>query len=105
MEKLRDSGSFSATEFCRHLEAIKQDIQSFLARASSLADEEVRPSHTATLEASILHDTTVQPVQSMTTGMALAEPSLEAFLQNEQDLPDIDFLLENTQLSDLYWPM
>ncbi|CAJ0551518.1 Ff.00g114480.m01.CDS01 [Fusarium sp. VM40] len=104
MEKLRDSGSFSATEFCRHLEAIKQDIQGFLARASSLADEEVGPSHTATLEASILHDTTVQPVQSMTSGMALAEPSLEAFLQSEQDLPDIDFLLENAQLSGLYWP-
>ncbi|KAH7463272.1 hypothetical protein FOMA001_g18160 [Fusarium oxysporum f. sp. matthiolae] len=104
IEKLRDSGSFSATEFCRLLEAMKEDIQGFLARATSSPDNEAGTACSAALESSNLLDNIVRPPQIMTSGMALAEPSLEAFLQSQQDLPDIDFLLDNTQISGLYWP-
>ncbi|KAH7232370.1 uncharacterized protein BKA55DRAFT_598329 [Fusarium redolens] len=85
IKKLQNAGSFSATEFCHHLEAIKENIQGFSATGNSSPDHE--------------------PTQFMASGMALAEPSLEAFLQSEQDLPDIDFFLDNAQVGGLYWPM
>ena len=38
--------------------------------------------------------------------MALAEPSLEAFLlQSEQSLAEMNDFFDNTQIGDLYWPM
>ncbi|KAK7409283.1 hypothetical protein QQX98_008523 [Neonectria punicea] len=39
LEKLRDSGSFAALEFCRHIEAMKTDIQCFLSDGSSSPDK------------------------------------------------------------------
>lgn len=105
LEKLRDSGSFSATEFCRHIEAMRKDIQGFLSEELSSPDREVGTGSLAVPEVSSLPDNTVQPTQFMTSGMALAEPSLEAFLQSEQSLPHIDFLLDNAQLGGLYWPI
>ncbi|KAM0540812.1 hypothetical protein ACHAPJ_013500 [Fusarium lateritium] len=104
IEKLRDSGSFSATEFCRHLEAMREDIRSFLAQAALSPNNEIGPGCSDSLEATNLLDNMVQPTQFMTSGMALTEPSLEAFLQSEQDLPHVDFLLDNAQFGDLYWP-
>jgi proline utilization trans-activator len=105
IKKLQNAGSFSATKFCHHLEAINENIQGFSATAKSSPDYEVAPGCPPTLEASSSQDNSIQPTQFMTSGMALAEPSLEAFLQSEQDLPDIDFFLDNAQVGGLYWPM
>ncbi|KAK2469898.1 hypothetical protein H9L39_18713 [Fusarium oxysporum f. sp. albedinis] len=105
LEKLRDSGSFSAMEFCRHIEAMRKDIHGFLSEALSSPDNGVGTGVLASPEVSSLPDTTAQPTHFMTSGMALAEPSLEAFLQSEQSLPHVDFLLDNAQLGGLYWPM
>jgi hypothetical protein len=46
-----------------------------------------------------------QASRLMTSGMALAEPSLEAFLESEQSLTQVDFFLDDAQLEGLYWPM
>ncbi|EKJ72020.1 hypothetical protein FPSE_07807 [Fusarium pseudograminearum CS3096] len=104
LEKLRDSGSFSATEFCRHIEAMREDIHGYLSTELSSLDNEVAVGVLAAPEVSSLPDNTVQFTQFMTSGMALAEPSLEAFLQSEQSLPHVDFLLDNAHSGCLYWP-
>ncbi|KAI5456786.1 fungal-specific transcription factor domain-containing protein [Mariannaea sp. PMI_226] len=104
LEKLRDSGSFSATEFCRHIDAMKTDIHGFLSDVQSSMENVVESDIAAAPEETSQPDTTIQPPQFMTSGMALAEPSLEAFLQNEQNLPQVDFFLDDAQLRGLYWP-
>ncbi|KAM0428491.1 hypothetical protein ACHAPT_006851 [Fusarium lateritium] len=100
--KLRESGSFAAMEFCRHIEALKMDIQDFSSDGQPLPGG-FQDSGSA--EGLVQHTTTGQLAQFITSGMALAEPSLEAFLHSEQSLPDLDFFLDDTELGSLYWPM
>ena len=42
------------------------------------------------------------PGHLMTSGMALAEPSIEEFLQNEEILPQIDVFWEHVGQAGLY---
>ncbi|KAH6989861.1 fungal-specific transcription factor domain-containing protein [Ilyonectria destructans] len=102
LEKLRDSGSFAATEFCRHIEAMKTDIGAFLSNEPPNTAE---PDIAASVEDPRQPGMALQSHQLMTSGMALTEPSLEAFLQSEQTLSQVDFFLDDAQLEGLYWPM
>ncbi|KAH7123453.1 fungal-specific transcription factor domain-containing protein [Dactylonectria estremocensis] len=104
LEKLRDSGSFAAMEFCRHIEAMKADIQGFLRDEHPPVDNVAEPDAVNAPEGSYQPEITSHSVQLMTSGMALAEPSLEAFLQSEQSLSQVDFFLDDVQLEGLYWP-
>lgn len=105
LEKLRGSSSFAAIELCHHIEAIDGEIRRFLA-AAQVPDDEAHgteadndddlPSNTE----SVLH-----MEYCMTSEMALAEPSLEMFLmQNEQSLADVGILLDHSKIEGLYWP-
>ena len=99
---LRDSGSFAATEFCRHIDAMKSDIHDFLSNVSPNPQEaDVAVSADDQGQPTIM----AQSPQLMTSGMALAEPSVEAFLQSEQGLPQVDFFLDDAQLEGIYWPI
>jgi hypothetical protein len=46
-----------------------------------------------------------QPGHLMTSGMALAEPSVEAFLESEQSLAQLDVFWDHVGRTGLYWPM
>lgn len=99
LEKVRDSGSSAGAEFCRHIEAMRADIHSF----SSSRDNATESDCIVVAERPGQPDVAVPPAQLMTSEMALAEPSLEAFLQSEQSLSEVDFLLDDGQFGGLYW--
>lgn len=108
LERLRDSGSFTAMDFCLHIDAIRLEMADLALQGgsgSATADPD-------RLDVSRDPGNTLQRAPDWLTGMhgmtaeaALAEPSLEAFLaQNEPTPGKMDEFLDDTQLEDLYWP-
>lgn len=105
IDKLRGSGSFAAMEFHRHFEELKSDIRSFWSGLPStdMENTESNPANTAAYPGHL--EPVLQTEQFMTSGMALAEPSVEAFLQNEQCLPPLDIFWDHAEQAGLYWPI
>ncbi|KAF5008132.1 hypothetical protein FDECE_5568 [Fusarium decemcellulare] len=106
LEKLRDLGSFAAMEYCHHVEAMKADIQDRSWGSVQLPGQNEAESEVVSASDELGQlEAANQPGQFMTSGMALAEPSMEAFLQGEQSLAQVDVFLDNAQLEGLYWPV
>ncbi|KAI1451905.1 fungal-specific transcription factor domain-containing protein [Annulohypoxylon moriforme] len=104
LQKLHDSGSPAAAEFCRHIEAMRKDMQCFVAETQPPELNESEVNDASTLGDGNLFESAIQSGQFMTSGMALAEPSLEAFLQSEQSPSQVNLFLDSAQLEGLYWP-
>ncbi|KAJ3539319.1 hypothetical protein NM208_g5538 [Fusarium decemcellulare] len=106
LAKLGDLGSFAAMEYCRHVEAMKADIQDRSWGSVQLPGQNEAESEVVSASDELGQlEAANQPGQFMTSGMALAEPSIEAFLQGEQSLAHVDVFLDNAQLEGLYWPV
>ena len=105
IEKLRDSGSFAAMEFSRHFEELRADIRSFWSGIPGREVQNIEPSITSPSAYPSQMDPFLQPEHLMTSGMALAEPSVEAFLQSEQSLAQLDVFWDYAGRAGLYWPM
>ncbi|KAJ6178241.1 hypothetical protein N7519_008702, partial [Penicillium mononematosum] len=105
LERLRDSGSFAAMEFCRHFDELKADIRSFWSGLPTTEAQSFEPNITSTTAYPNQAQPFLQPGNSMTSGMALAEPSVEAFLQSEQSLAQLDVFWDHTGQAGLYWPV
>ncbi|KAJ5100139.1 hypothetical protein N7532_007140 [Penicillium argentinense] len=105
LKKLRDSGSFAAMEFCRHFEELKTDIRSFWSGLPGTEAQSFEPNITGNSAHPNQLEPFLQPEPLMTSGMALAEPSVEAFLQSEQSLTQLDVFWDHTGRAGLYWPV
>lgn len=110
LQQLKQNGNYAAREFSGHLEAVKQSMLAFrgdqgldLLNAfnttpfyGSQAGSGLTPQSTT--------PGTFQP--TMTTEMALAEPSLQDFLsQADFDPTFLDTQIQGDQLQALYYPM
>lgn len=105
LQKLRDSGSFAAMEFCRHFEQLNADICSFWSGLPGTEAQSFEPNITSHATFPNRVEPFPQPERLMTSGMALAEPSVEAFLQSEQNLAQLDVLWDHVGGAGLYWPI
>ncbi|CAG8251548.1 unnamed protein product [Penicillium salamii] len=103
IERLQDSGSFAAMEFCRHFDELKADNLLFGSDLPGAEAQSFGPDITGTADPNQIQPF-LRPGYSMTSGMALAEPSVEAFLQSEQGLAQLDALWDHTGQPGLYWP-
>lgn len=108
VEQLGHNGNFAATEFSQHLTATAVAINSFNGGLSRPSNDTV--SGTLTNDA---FGTSIDPspapsgnFQSMTTEMALAEPSLQDFLsQADLDMSFFDTQMQDNQFQSLYFPL
>ncbi|KAI0899103.1 fungal-specific transcription factor domain-containing protein [Annulohypoxylon nitens] len=95
MRKLRDAGSYPATEFCRHLDGIEADIRNLeqVDQTSQVANDEQQGEN--------------QPEAPCFTpsGMIFTDPSICSFLSQNEFSPEQpgDFL-DNLTLEGIYWP-
>lgn len=124
LQVLKDNGNFSAIEYCQHLDFMRIASQAFLSAkntensttattANSTMDETIAPivfrHNTANPQATIMSSSTT-PIssdqQAMTAEMALAEPSLQEFLeQSEMDLSFLDTQMKEGRFPSLYFPV
>ncbi|RAK86385.1 hypothetical protein BO79DRAFT_247035 [Aspergillus costaricaensis CBS 115574] len=104
LEKLRDSGSFTAMEFCRHVEELNADIRSFWSGLPGTEAQSFQHDITSATTYPTQEEHFLQPRYLMTSDMALAEPSIEAFLQSEQSLTQLNAFWDHTGQEGLYWP-
>ncbi|KAI1486760.1 fungal-specific transcription factor domain-containing protein [Biscogniauxia mediterranea] len=115
LDQLRRVGNFAATEFCRHLEAVRLDMAAFLSKngkgeespegstVANLLSTSTYPSQFIPTDAITAHHGGLQP--TMTAEMALAEPLLQDFLtQADLDLNFLDTQMQDTQFQSLYVP-
>ena len=105
LKKLSNAGSYTATEFYPLLEALKSDLGSFSddreQPVSNIREQFMVPQNGPPQLESVAGVSRL-----ITSGMALAEPSLEAFLlQSEQSLAEMNDFFDSAQMGDLYWPM
>ncbi|KAL4907190.1 hypothetical protein BDW74DRAFT_189723 [Aspergillus multicolor] len=121
--KLQSCGSFSAMELQRHYDALKDAMDTF---CSEIGGVSIPPAEAVASTAGNTDTTggpgtnnpsgegdvhvTSQPQAAypMTSGIALSEPSLEAFLTESEpnmDLDNMDFFFDMTQQESLYWSM
>lgn len=115
LAELKANGSFAATEYCQHIDAMRLAMKDIIGRResgntqtaiASASDPGMLP-HTASTQ--IPRTTSMQnagPTQ-YTAGMALAEPSLQEFLAD----PGFDLRFNGREVYDtnsgfqnLYWP-
>lgn len=105
LKKLSDAGSYTATELHPLLEALKSDL-------GSSQNDKQEPEGATREQIPALQkeppqlESASRDGRLITSGMALAEPSLEAFLlQSEQSLAEMNNFFDSAQMGDLYWPM
>ncbi|KAF2129404.1 hypothetical protein P153DRAFT_316318 [Dothidotthia symphoricarpi CBS 119687] len=84
LRQLNQSGNYGAHEFCRHIDAIEQSIQSVLNNNST--------QRISRLPSDLNQETVYSLARpTMTAGMALAEPSLQEFLaDNDLNMQGFD---------------
>jgi hypothetical protein len=111
LKKLRDAGSFTATEFCQHIEAIKADMQGYSSETRDSPCEMALGTTAETQREQIQGSLSHLPSDyshnkhNVSGQMALSEPSLEAFLlQNQTDPGQIDQLLDDMLFGGLNFP-
>ncbi|VUC25509.1 unnamed protein product [Clonostachys rosea] len=106
LSQLRDSGSFPAMELCYHLEYMKESVQAYLAGQED-SNSPAGAHHTLfSMENSWQAENTLHASQRMTSGMALAEPSLEEFLlQSEHNIAQMEAYFEPSTVPGMYWYM
>jgi proline utilization trans-activator len=98
LSQLGQSGNFGAREFCLHIDAMKHSMG-----ASALTARESQYGTPTTSNISIPTQQSYDPFmsQAMTTGMALAEPTLQQLLAQ----PDSNFQLNSsTDLDEIQTP-
>ncbi|XDG05868.1 hypothetical protein ABKA04_005483 [Annulohypoxylon sp. FPYF3050] len=95
MRKLRDAGSFPATEYCRHLDGIEADIRNLeqVDQTSQAANNEQQGENQS------------EAPYFVPGGMIFADPSICSFLSQNEFSPEQpgDFL-DNLTLEGIYWP-
>lgn len=106
---LDKNGSYAAKEYCQHVAAMKESIRVLPSRAQQRQEEASR----APIGIPVSGDPGV-PYQLadlsysgslMTAEMALAEPSLQAFLsQTDPNLQHMDMSMLDNGLGSFYWP-
>lgn len=102
MHKLKDSGSFSAMEFCLHLDAMKQDINKFQAPKA------IQPVESAAVPNGGLDDVPQTEVISeqtrcVSSSMIFCDPTIGAFLEDDVDVGYMEMLPDDPELDALYW--
>ncbi len=112
LEQLRENGNFAAREFCEHLDAMRSLMAVFSSTKGDATPHDVPdrtcpdtfPAHSTALSSAI--PTPVSGFQPMMTAeMALAEPSLQDFLSQEDlDLSFLDTQIQDSRFQSLYIP-
>jgi proline utilization trans-activator len=101
LSQLSKAGNFGAKEFCLHMDAIKSSMEQF----SLNKDERVYPTPTvAAMIESVQNTISPQSSAAITTGMALADSTLQEILTQ----PDYSFQMANVagldELQTSLWP-
>lgn len=111
LQQLKQNGNYAAREFSGHLEAVKQSMLAFRGEQSFdlLNTFNTTPFYGSQTGSGLTPQVTTpgnafQP--TMTTEMALAEPTLQDFLsQADFDPTFLDTQIQGDQLQALYYPM
>lgn len=103
LDDLKRNGSFSATEFCQHIEAVKAST----GVVPSQHQNQDQSNTITSTQTDIAYQFTElsYPDSLMTAEMALAEPSVQAFLsQTDPSLQHMDLSMVDDGLGGFYWP-
>ena len=108
---LDKSGSFAAKEYSQHIAAMKADISALPSRGQQRPDEsrdiQQGPDIEVSGEPGIAYQLADLSYSGslMTAEMALAEPSVQAFLsQTDPSLQHMDLSMLDSGLGSFYWP-
>ena len=102
---LKQNGSFTATEFCQHIVAIKNSMSTVPSWHQDHAQLSNVPASSGQSEIAYQLTDLSYPDSLMTAEMALAEPSVQAFLsQTDPSLQHMDLSMVDDGLGSFYWP-
>lgn len=106
LRQLQEGGNFGAKEFCRHIDAIEQSVQKRTAQSApgNVNNGPVSNGPSRMPDADMTGPTSYNITQSMTTGMALADPSFQDFLAQSDPNVSLGMVPGLNEAHNPFWP-